>query len=348
MQEDRSSIKILLFISIILNIILVGAVYYFYTYNVNFLSPLSDKKEEIIKTLQKYSYKSLTETIYTPEKIIFGPVEQKATETTPYETRRFYYEIEGKKVSGLAHFPAEKRTYPVVVMIRGYVEPDQYQPGIGSSPAARYFASHGYITLAPDFLGYGESDKPPTEPFADRLMTYPTVLQLLADIDKLNTSLETSSVNQIADESKVGIWAHSNGGQIALSVLEASQKPYPTVLWAPVSKPFPYSVLYFTDEFDDHGRYLRKLISQFEDIYDIESFSLTNYLDQIKAPIQLHQGGNDDAVPIKWSNQLYSALKADDVDIEYYTYPESDHNMRPDWDTAVERSLQFYDKQLKQ
>lgn len=347
MQEDKSTLHILLIMSVILNVILVGAVYYFYTYHINFISPLSQTKEEISRDLQKYSYKNLTETHFQAEEIMFGPVEQKATESTPYETRKFYYQIEGKKVSGLAHFPAENGTYPVLVMIRGYVEPDKYQPGIGSSPAARYFASHGYITLAPDFLGYGESDKPPTEPFADRLMTYPTALQLLADIDELNNSFEKSSVTQTADESKVGIWAHSNGGQIALSVLEASEKPYPTVLWAPVSKPFPYSVLYFTDEFDDNGRYLRKIISQFEDVYDIESFSLSNYLDQIKAPIQLHQGGNDDAVPIKWSNQLYAALKAEDVDIEYYTYPDSDHNMRPDWDTAVERSLSFFDEHVK-
>lgn len=344
MQEDTTSIKIILYISVALNIILVVGLYYFYQYQVNQLTPLAtQKKEEKKLELTKYSYQSLRDTRFESNEITFGPVQD---ETETYVSRMFYYEIEGRKVSGLAHFPVEEGIYPVIVMFRGYADKDIFYSGIGTSPSARYFASNGYITLAPDFLGYGESDNPPIEPFADRLATYPTALQLLADVDSLNTSLDKASILVKADEDKVGIWAHSNGGQIALSVLETVHKQYPTVLWAPVSKPFPYSVLYFTDEFDDNGRYLRKLIADFEEDYDIESYSLTNYLDWIDSPIQLHQGGQDDAVPIKWSNQLYAALDEQGIDIEYFTYPDSDHNMRPDWDTAASRSLDFFNKQL--
>src|SRR3990167_487414 len=70
--------------------------------------------------------------------------------------------------------------------------------------------------------------------------TYTTALTLLSSLENLNSGLEASYSGRIkADSAKVGIWGHSNGGQIALSVLEITGKNYPTVLWAPVSKPFP-------------------------------------------------------------------------------------------------------------
>lgn len=346
-MQERSSLHILLFISILLNVVLVGTVYYFYHYKINSITPLSQEQNiDADKPLQKYSYQNLKKTTFKSQEIEFGPIEE-TTEDTPYFVRTFYYEVEGKRMSGLAHFPKEEGTYPVLVMLRGYVDQSIYEPGVGSNPAARYFAEKGYITLAPDYFGYAESDEPPIEPFADRLITYAAVLQLVANVNDLNSSLEMP-VDIKAAENKIGIWAHSNGGQIALSTLIASGKEYPTVLWAPVSKPFPYSVLYFTDEYEDQGRYLRKLISQFEELYDIESFSLTNYFDWVKAPIQIHQGALDDAVPIKWSNELNDSLVANQVDVEYFTYPDADHNMRPDWDIAVGRSLIFFDSRLKE
>ena len=82
--------------------------------------------------------------------------------------------------------------------------------------------------------------------FEERFQTYTTAMNLLAGIEKWERA------------GKIGIWGHSNGGQIALTVLEISQKEYPTVLWAPVSKPFPYSILYYTDEAEDRGKALRK------------------------------------------------------------------------------------------
>ena len=36
------------------------------------------------------------------------------------------------------------------------------------------------------------------------------------------------------------------------------------ILWAPVSKPFPYNILYYTDEAEDRGKWLRGEIAKFE------------------------------------------------------------------------------------
>ena len=342
-MQNRFSF-ILLF-STFLNIILAILLGYFYFYNIELATPvpLSEKNSKTYP-LNDYAYDVLKKRVFSPQEMTFGDV---LTEEDGFETRMFYYDLDGRKVSGLAHLPLDGTNHPVIVMVRGYVDHEIYAPGVGTRRASEVFARNGYITLAPDFLGYGESDQASAVPLEDRFQTYPTVLQLLANIDKLNTAFSDSNIGITGDPDRVGIWGHSNGGQITISVLEITGKPYPTVLWAPVTKPFPYSVLYFTDEFDDHGRYLRRVISDFEDDYDIERFSLSNYFSWIKAPIQLHQGGIDDAVPIEWSNEFVDALKKDEVAIDYYTYPSADHNLMPDWSQAVERSLSFFNEHLQ-
>ena len=124
-----------------------------------------------------------------------------------------------------------------------------------------------------------------------------------------------------------------------MTVLEISGKEYPTVLWAPVSKPFPYSILYYTDEAEDRGKALRKKLAEFERDYDVELYSLTNYLDSIKAPIQIHQGTLDGSVPIKWTDELVKQLKVD-----YLIYSGADHNLVGGWSQAVQKSIDFWEK----
>ncbi len=238
----------------------------------------------------------------------------------------FHFDSDGKKVTGLAHMP-EKCPCPVIIQFRGYVERSIYQPGAGTKKTAEVFAKNGFISLAPDFLGYGGSDNPPNDVFEERFLTYVTGLNLLAGIENWDRA------------GKIGIWGHSNGGQIALTVLEISQKEYPTVLWAPVSKPFPYSILYYTDEADDRGKALRKKLAEFEKDYDVELYSLTNYLDRIKAPLLIQQGTADEAVPKKWTDDLVKQLKAD-----YGVYPGADHNLAGGWDRAVQGDIDFWSK----
>lgn len=239
----------------------------------------------------------------------------------------FHFDSDGKKVTGLAHIPKGCKKCPVITQFRGYVEKNIYQPGVGTKKTAEVFAKNGFISLAPDFLGYGGSDAPSGDVWEERFQSYTTALNLLSAISNW----------PLANPDKIGIWGHSNGGQIALTVLEISQKTYPTVLWAPVSKPFPYSILYYADEADDRGKALRKKLAGFEKDYDVELYSLTNYLDRVKAPVLIQQGTADEAVPQKWTDVLAKQLKAN-----YVVYPGADHNLTPGWNSAVNRDVEFY------
>jgi dipeptidyl aminopeptidase/acylaminoacyl peptidase len=206
-------------------------------------------------------------------------------------------------------------------------------PGTGTQHSAEVYAANGFISLAPDFLGFGGSEKPSADVFEERFETYTTALNLLASVKTL----------PMADATRVGIWGHSNGGQIALTALEVLGRPIPAILWAPVSKPFPYSILYYTDEADDHGKALRKELADFEQNYDVEKYSLSNYLGRITGPVLLHQGTADDAVPVAWSDILAKNLK----DVTYVTHPGADHDMNGAWNTVVLEDLKFFTERGK-
>lgn len=213
--------------------------------------------------LTKYTIQNLSESYKTlkPSEITIG---ETIKETDKFTSKKFYFYVDNKKVSGLINLPSQSTVHgspATIIMIRGYVDPKIYYTGLGTKNAAEFFASNGFITIAPDFLGYGESDKEASDIFESRFQTYTTVLTLLKSVT----------------HTPIYIWAHSNGGQIALTILEITGLSNPnligaTVLWAPVTKPFPYSILYYTDDAEDRGKFLRNKLNQFENLYDVENY----------------------------------------------------------------------------
>jgi uncharacterized protein len=297
--------------------------------------------------LLKYTFENLKNTAFPKSKITLG---KKVGETNDYVSQIFYFDVPERpgssntlKVSGLANIPKGTGNYPVIVMFRGYMPKETYAPGGGSQPSAKVLAKNGFITLAPDFLGYAESASASATLFEDRFQTYVTALTLIDSLPNLNGGISLVYPEVKADTGKVGIWGHSNGGHVALSALAISGVNYPAVLWAPVSKPFPYSILFYTDETDDHGKALRKALSLFEKDYDVELFSPTNYYSWIKAPIEIHQGTADEEVLPFWTDELVNTLKKDNIDVTYFKYPGADHNLLPGgWNDAVLREISFY------
>lgn len=327
--------KVLLLLCIFFCIAAAAAIILFLKRPASVISPLGKITE---KSFDNYTIPALSTRVFSPSPIILDEV---TATTSAYTVYTFHYVSDGKKVTGVAHIPntaSEKHKDPVIVQFRGYVDKTQYFPGDGTQHSAEVFAQNGFISLAPDFLGYGGSDASSPDAFGDRFLTYTTALNLFASVGTF----------PIADATRIGIWGHSNGGQIALTVTEILHRPVPTVLWAPVSKPFPYSILYYTDDIPDHGKLLRRELAQFESNYDVELYSLTNYLDTIKGPLQIQQGSADMEVPQSWSDTLVKALDtSSSASINYFVYPGADHNMTGAWNTVVARDVEFFKKYLE-
>jgi dienelactone hydrolase len=323
-----------------------------------FIGQKISKSEKVIsivapkpRPLDKYTIENLAKTEVQPAEI---KIERMLAQNKNFTSYIFSFNFDPtlenknfKKVSGLINIPNGTGPFPLILMIRGYVDQKAYVTGEGTSRAGEYFAKNGFMTIAPDFLGYGESDPESSDIFESRFQTYTTVLTLLKSIENLSSGScpfpDNDIAIQLCSHSTILLWAHSNGGQIALTTLEITGANFSTVLWAPVSKPFPYSILYYTDESDDGGKLIRRELAKFEEDYDTDLYSLTKYLDRIKAPLQIHQGTADDAVPVAWTDSLVKNLQNNKNNkVNYYKYQGADHNLMPAWNTVVERNIEFF------
>lgn len=327
---------------VLMSIFFIGVIAGWFGRNINFskskdrlISPVSSVPTPVPQPLLKYSFNNLRQPVFTPQNITLT---EKINDNGKFANRIFTFETSEGKVSGTANIPqicgSSKKKCPVIVMLRGYVDKEAYAPGTGTKKAAGVYADKGFITLAPDFLGFGTSDPEPENEIESRLIKPATVLQLLASIPNLAE----------ADPENIFLWGHSNGGQIGLSVLALTDKIKAASFWAPVSKPFPYSILYYTGDLDDHGKYLRRTIAKFESVYDPELFSLPKYFDRVDTPLIVHQGTADEAVPWRWSMDLVKSLQELKKDAVLYQYSGADHNLTPGWNSVVNTDLQFFRK----
>ncbi len=311
------------------------------------LSPVNKIAEPTVSSnLAQYSFGALKKRNYPGSEII---LERKLKVEDGYISYLFSFTTDGKKVTGQANIPKSARhatqgaavgkagRFPVVVMVRGYVDREVYETGIGTRKAASRFAENGFITLAPDFLGFGGSDWESPDILESRFEKPITVLNLLAS---------ASSLPQ-ADTQNLFLWGHSNGGQIILSVLEISGKAIPTALWAPVTRGFPESVTGYVGEMEDEGNMVIASIAAFTKVYDPDDFSISNYVSDINAEIQFHQGTFDPLIKTEWTTGFVEKLRGLGKSASLFTYPRDDHNLSRNWDTVVERDLVFFKKHLE-
>lgn len=346
----------------------------------SFFSPLVSNTS-FEKPLQKYSIPQLQQTAFSGSPLT---IESRLSQETDFTAFQFSYLSSGSRISGQLNIPnavlAGQAAKGSIIMVRGYVPAEAYQTGVGTKNAAAVFARAGYLTFAPDFLGFGSSDPEPENSWQARFIKpvnvidlYMSVLQLPTTpvvVNDANQTVGTLNSTLTLQPGKIGFWAHSNGGAIVLTALEVLQKSIPTTLWAPVTVPFPYSVLYFGDELADEGKEQRAWLALFEKEYDVFDFTLTKHLDSLQGPIQLHQGSNDDAVLKWWSDEFVAKITEENkrratqtiesatmsasapgvntepIALNYFVYPGADHNLQPSWNTVIERDLQFFKTQL--
>ncbi|MBT7766784.1 MAG: hypothetical protein HN730_06475 [Bdellovibrionales bacterium] len=323
----------------------------------NLISPFVDQAKEKRLPLLKYGIEDLQNYDFQPSSIV---VKEIIGGTADYSSYLFSYQTLEKTMTGQLNVPSTAQPedgYPVVIMLRGWVPAETYTTGAGTKSAAAVFAENGYVTLAPDFFGFGGSDIESTDTWEARFQKPISVVELLKTINnnpRIKIDEENIKLSNESDDKH--IWAHSNGGQVALTALEISGESIKTTLWAPVTAPFPYSILFFSDEHDDEGSEMRKWLSLFEESYDVSDFTMTQHLNQLQGSIQIHQGTSDDAVPVAWNDEFVEKIelenekrsestdsaKLDPIEINYFKYSGTNHNLQPGWNTAIQRDLVFF------
>ncbi len=317
-------------------------VWYFLNQKPEIVSPLVTSFKKNLPSPEtdqysQYSFEILAQKIFEPGVIKVGPATRKEKNFT---THVFTYQSDGKTISGMINVPAGQGKFPVIVLLRGYADQKTYHIGLGTERSANSLAEHGFLTLAPDFLGYGNSD------FEDQNIL---LVRFYRPVEVLNLLASLASLPQ-ADSGKIGLWGHSNGGQIALSILEITGKPYPTSLWAPVSLGFPESVTVYLGEQEEVGNPVKERVEEFLKDNDPKKFSIAEYFHQIKAPFAVHQGAADELIKVEWTRSLVERLKKQGLAVDFFLYPRENHNFnlyQSTGDLLRQRDLDFFNKYLK-
>lgn len=304
--------------------------------------PVSDQTISITPTetlpnYKPYTFENLSQRKFPEGKIKLGAVLAKEDNYTSYV---FTYQSDGKTISGMANIPIGSSKCPVIVLLRGYADSQNYHVGLGTEKSANFLAANGFLTLAPDFLGYGYSDWEDKDILMARFYRPVEVLNLLSAISSLPS----------ADTNRIGLWGHSNGGQIALSILEITGKSYPTSLWAPVSLGFPECILTYLGVQEEVGNPVKEKVEKFLTYNDPKKYSITEYFDKIKAPFIVHQATSDELIKVEWTKTLAKRLKEQGNQVDFYLYSKENHNFnryKETGDLLRQRDLEFFKKYLR-
>ncbi len=269
------------------------------------------------------------------------------------------YPSDGLTITGMMHVPTGTGPFPVLILLHGYVDRDQYYAGSDTSQAADYFARRGYLVLAPDLRSWGESD------------SGLSLFHMGLVVDVLNLISSLLSVPE-ADPARVGLWGHSMGGGIATKVLTIDERVKTAVLYAPnsaddadlIARWGPGCLPGQSEAAGDHCNPAEIIPPNTEpELVEAYLAAAANpdflrevaplyHVANITAPIQIHIGTADGEflaeTPPEWSEKLATALQAANRDVAFFTYPDQGHFFTgTSWTTLLDRALALFDEQLK-
>jgi len=277
-------------------------------------------------------------------------IEQTLTPGSNYNKYITSYKSEGLKIYALMTIPTGEKPkdgWPVIIFNHGYISPTQYRTAERYEAYIDAFARNGYIVFKSDYRGHGNSEGIAGGHFSPGYT-----------IDVLNA---LSSLKKYKDTNpeQIGMWGHSMGGGITLNTTVISKEIKAASIWAG-------TVGSINDEFSNWGRRAghthpsgstgsgggrQSLAEQFgtpeQNPQFWRSIDPLNYLQDINVPVEIQHGLSDEEVNPEVSANLNAKLKALGKTVEYYTYPGDNHNISNNFNTAIQRSVDFFDKYLK-
>jgi dipeptidyl aminopeptidase/acylaminoacyl peptidase len=248
------------------------------------------------------------------------------------------YPSDGLNIYGFMNVPNEGDKFPVVVLLHGYVTPNQYNTLAYTSRYADALAEAGYFVIHPNFRNYPPSDNGP-DPF--RVGFAIDVLNLIAIIRE--QSQDPFGYLRRADAENIHLWGHSMGGGIALRVLTVRNDPF-----------IKAAILYGSMSGDELLNFERirqwsngssgdfELATPEEMLFAI---SPINFLDRITAAISIHHSDADQVVPPEWSADLCLRLQELNKTVECHSYPGLPHTFRGQGEVIfIERTIDFFNR----
>ena len=254
------------------------------------------------------------------------------------------YPSDGLTIHGFMNVPHVGDSFPIVLLLHGYIDPDAYELVPYTRRYADALAEAGYFVIHPNFRNYPPSDSGP-DPY--RIGYAIDVLNLIAIIRE--QSQDPLGTLRRADADDINLWGHSMGGGVALRVIAVNNEPYvrTAVLYGSMSG----------DEAKNYGR-IRSWAGSQRARFELAAppamlaaISPIHHLERVEAAVAVHHSYADDVVPAEWSEEVCGVLDGLFAAGEIPHAPEcifydlQPHTFRGDGDVLfMERTIEFFDR----
>jgi len=265
---------------------------------------------------------------------------------------RYYvsYLSDGLKIYALMTVPNEQKPptgWPVVIFNHGYIPPQVYRTTERYVAYVDLIARSGYIVFRSDYRGHDRSEGEAGGAYSRPDYTV-DVLNALASVKRYPD----------ADPNRIGMWGHSMGGYIALRSMVISKDIKAGVIWGGVVGSYPDMLTRWrrgpsaaATPTPSARSWRFSLIKQYgspeENPAFWNSISANSYISDLSGPIQLHHGTADEEVPLEFSETLFYQMLDVNQYVEFYKYDGDNHNISNSFSTAMQRSIEFFDRFVK-
>ncbi len=281
-------------------------------------------------------------------------IEQTLTPGSNYNRYLASYQSDGLKIYALLTVPrgAKPETgFPVIIFNHGYIPPTQYRTTERYVDYVDRIARSGYIVFRSDYRGHGNSEGDARGGYGSPDYT----------VDVLN-AVGTMKKFPDADPNRIGMWGHSMGGYITLRAMVIDPSIKAGSIWAGVVASYPDLISRWrrpssgsASSVPPSGSTQRRWRDELQEMYGTpqenpefwNSISANSYLAELSAPIQLHHGTADTSVPVLFSELLNEQILAVDGNSELYLYRGDNHNISQNFGTAMQRTIEFFNKYVK-
>ena len=209
------------------------------------------------------------------------------------------------------------------------------------------------MVLKIDYLGHGESGGEPSGSYFSPGYT----------IDSIS-ALKSLQKMEIIDPQGIGMWGHSMAGNLVLRAMLIEPDVKAGVIWS--------GAVYSYDDFGKYGitdnTYRPPATAETPEASDQRSrsreiledygwpdtqvdywkaVSLTENIEHLNNPIQLHHAEDDPVVNIGYSIDLAAVLQENGKEFELYSYEGGGHNLvSPYFNQAIQRTIEFFRNNL--
>jgi dipeptidyl aminopeptidase/acylaminoacyl peptidase len=243
--------------------------------------------------------------------------------------------------------------FKAVVFNHGYIPPSIYRTTERYKAYVDYLARNGFVVFKIDYRGHGNSEGPPTGTYFSPAYTLDAI-SALKSLQKLD----------FIDPQGIGMWGHSMAGNLVLRAMLIEPDIQAGVIWAGAVYSYDDLIKYgindntyrppatpASGEQSNPRWWTREIFTVYgrpdTKVDYWRAVSLTENIQYLTKPLQLHHAEDDPVVNIGYSFELAAVLKASGKEYQFFTYEGGGHNLiSPYFDQAMLRTVAFFNENL--